>query len=158
VRELGHHDRLRCSCGGWTPFGRPLSRERFTRLVTELRSFLDQAVNDYQWAEGLCHDVTRRGEAIRAAGPSDPTGSAIADGRRQEIRAWVVLTSRLLERTLADMRMVDDAIGTALWIADPVPLERVDGEWHETGQVVFPWVAEAREAKGRRVARGEGIP
>jgi hypothetical protein len=152
-------DRLRCiGCGGWTAFGRPLDRERFARLVTELHSFLDQAVHDYQWAEGLCHDVVRRGQSIRGSGPSDPTGGAAADRRRQEIRVWVVLTSRLLERTLADMRLVDDAVGMALWIADPVPPERADGEWHETGQVVFPWVAEAREAKGRRVARGEGIP
>lgn len=144
-------DRLRCSeCHGWTPWGRPFSRDRLALVTGEIHSLVGRLLEDLSWDL----DPGRRGEPVRAAGPADPVGMAATDVRRVRVRSWASLAARLLERTLADLKLADEATGEALQAAESGPAERA-GTWYpqtELGAEVERQLA----YQARRIARGQG--
>lgn len=151
VRDL-RGDRLRCSeCHGWTPHGRPLSRDRLALVVGEIHSLVGRLVEDLSWDL----DPGRRGELVRSAGPADPTGEAATDVRRTRVRQWTVLSARLLERTLADLKLADEATGEALQAAEDGPPERLPGTWYPPTELSAE-VERQLAYQVRRMARGQG--
>jgi len=151
-------DRERCiGCGGWTPHGRPAPRGGFDQTVAELRSLLDRLALD--WG-AIAADPTpaRRGDGTggSALAWSDPTGDAATATGRRYIGDWVVLTARFLDRARLELRRADDAIGRALYAADPGPAEKTAGPWYPTVDIAArPDLIEAHDAQTRRHARGE---
>lgn len=147
-------DRERCvACGGWTPHGHPTPRGGFDPTVKELRSLLDRLVLDWR---AIADDPTpaRRGDSTgtSALAWSDPTGDAATRNRRTYISDWVTLTARFLDRARLELRRADDAIGRALYAADPGPNEKVAGPWYPVNR---PDLEEAYQNQADRRARGE---
>lgn len=155
-RDPHSGDRERCiTCSGWTPHGRPTPRGGFDQTISELRSLLDRLVTDWHT---IADDPTpaRRGDSNGggALAWSDPTGDSATATRRRYIGDWVTLTARFLDRARLELRRADDAIGKALYVADPGPPERVAGTWYPT-LILENEHADAVEAQQRRRARGE---
>lgn len=150
-------DRTRClRCAGWTAHGRILHPDRTAVLAGEARSLLAKLADDYPYVHDLAHDPTRRPQNGRAAGVSDPTGRAVADTTRQTIRALTVISDRLLERAVRDLRNIDEAIGDALLAAEPPgPVDHTPAPFHDTIPANRPDLEDAHAARHRRQGRGE---
>jgi len=147
-------DGLKCGrCGAWTPFGNPTTAERFTRRLDEVDSLLGRIRDDYVMILGIGYGLSVSGGVGRRSSPSDPTLSAVTDGRRERVRRLTVLAARILERALADIKRVDEALGDALLAVDHGPADRAGGQWYEGDPTLLH--ADAVEAQGRRQARGE---
>lgn len=173
IRDAITRDRLRCAgCGGWTPNGSPLSRVDFTKHSDEAASLLENATAEYAWLEGTLYGLQRHGTGSgRTSGPSDPTGAQVASEGLDRGRSWAALASRLLQRALAELQRVDEAVGEARYAIDRGPVAKVDyaptdmpcPRCKGLGRLaVVPEgrrdLAEAHAAASRRRARGEGVP
>jgi hypothetical protein len=156
VHCLAARERLRCAaCGGWTPYGRPASITLAERAATDAAGIFARALDDLAKIQPHLTSPTRRGETIRTSGPSDSVGALVADPRRLAAREWAVLASRLLERAVLHLRLMDDALGRALEVLDPGPASTPSAL-----EVFPPLVIDAeldtiRAAARRRAARGE---
>lgn len=156
VHCLVARERLRCAaCGAWTPYGRPASLPLAARAATDAAGIFARALDDLAKIQPHLSEPTRRGETIRTSGPSDSVGSLVADPRRLAAREWAVLASRLLERAVLHLRLMDDALGRALEVLDPGPASTASAL-----EVFPPLVTDdeldvARAAQGRRSTRGE---
>lgn len=161
--RLGDHpDPLRCGrCGGWTPHGGLPSIERAAILSREVASLVGRLADDYAWAHGISFAPGSNGSGGRRAGHSDPTGGLVADKTRVLVRAYAALAARLLEQAVRSLRSADEAIGDALFAAEPPgPKDHTPAPFHDPA-TLFPGrpdLAEAHGAQARRHARGEGIP
>lgn len=164
LRSTANLERFRCfACGGWTPHGPLLAASTVTALAREATSILAQlADNDYRWAHSVALAPTRRrnpAEANGKGGHGDPTGGHVGDEARARTRDYAVVAARLLERALRDLRAADEAIGEALYAAEPPgPVDHTKAPYHDTIPANRPDLADAHEARGRRWGRGEGIP
>lgn len=163
TRDPHTGDRDRCiTCGGWTPHGRRAPRGGFDQAVAELHSLLDRITSDWH---GFGDDPAPARRGGTTTGPSDlawsdPTYAAVAATRRGYIDDWLTLCCRFLDRARIELRRADDAIGRALYVADPPP-ERLAGNWWDNIPVTDTAGADDTEraallaAQTRRHARGE---
>lgn len=159
--HTGDHERC-LACGGFTPHGCRAPHHGFDSTVAELHSLLDRITSDWH---GFANDPTpaRRGEAAGSSDLawSDPTGDAATATRRAYIDGWLVLCARFLDRARVELTRADDAIGRALYVADPRPPERLAGNWWDNVPVTDTAGADDSErsrllaAQARRRARGE---
>lgn len=164
ARDPHASDRERCiACGGWTPHGRRQPRHGFHPTIAELHSLLDRIASD--WA-GFGDDPApahRGGQSDGASDIawSDPTGRSAVAARRAYVDEWLVLCCRFLDRARIELTRADEAIGRALYVADPRPPERLDGNWWDNVPVTDTSGADDGEraellrAQGRRRSRGE---
>lgn len=156
-------DPLRCArCGGWTPHGELPSRERVTILAREVAGFAARLADDYAWAHGISFAPGgSNGSGGRRQGHSDPTGGVVADQTRILVRFYAAIAARLLETAVRALGSADEAIGDALFTAEPPgPKDHTPAPYHDPA-TLFPGrpdLAEAHAAKDRRHTRGEGIP
>lgn len=163
TRDPHTGDRERClACAGWTPHGRPTPRRGFDQTAADLRSLLDRIATDWH---AIATDPTpaRLGDGNGSSDLawSDPTGDAATTERRRYITDWVTLTARFLDRARIELQRADDAIGRALYVADPHPPERLAGPWWDNVPVTDTSGADDGEragllaAQARRRQRGE---
>ena len=164
LRDTAAPNQLRCHrCGGWTPHGGLPSPERVTILVAEAISLLTELAlapkQNYRWAHGVAFDPTRRSNGGGArTGHGDPTGARVADPRRAMVRDAAIVAARLLERAVRDLRNADDAIGQALFAAEPPgPADHVQAPFHDPASLFpgRPDLEDSHAAQGRRWGRGE---
>lgn len=157
-------ERLRClRCAGWTPHGALPNPDRVTVLVREAISLLTELALEpkynYRWAHGIALSPNRSGSNGRGSAHGDPTGNQTADPRRAVVRDCTVIAARLLERIVRDLRSADDAIGQALLAAEPPgPFDHTPAPYHDAIPPTRPDLEEPYAARGRRRARGEGVP
>jgi len=156
-------DRDRCvACGGWTPHGHRTPRGGFSETIAELHGVLDRIATDWQ---GFGDDPapSRRGGTTTGSTDiawSDPTYATAVAHHRAYIDQWLILCCRFLDRARLELLRADDAIGRALYAADPPP-ERLDGNWWDNIPVTDTAGADDTErarllaAQSRRHARGE---
>lgn len=160
ARDPHTGDRERCvACGGWTPHGRREPKHGMARTIAELHSLIDRIASDWR---GFGDDPrpSCRGETTGTTDIawSDPTFAAAT--RSRYIDDWLVLCARFLDRTRLELRRADDAMGRALYAADPPP-ERHNGHWWDNMPVADTAGADDTEraqllaAQARRHARGE---
>lgn len=164
TKNITPGERLRCqTCAGWTPYGRPLTNDKISRLAEETISILAKLLDDHQWLQGIIHSPTRQGDpiAIKQTGHSDPTGQTTTDPQRLRIRNYVVLCGRLLEHINETARHADEAAGDAFLAAETRPPggdPHVPAAYHDTIPQGRPDLEQAHHARDRRHTRGEGIP
>lgn len=156
-------DPLRCAkCGGWTPHGGLPSIERVAILAREVTSLTARLADDYAWAHGIAFAPGgRNGAGGRRNGHSDPTGGVVADQTRIIVRAYTAIAARLLEAAVRSLRSADEAIGDALFAAEPPgPADHTPAPFHDPATLYpgRPDLAEAHAAQQRRHTRGQGIP
>jgi hypothetical protein len=154
---------LRCArCSGWTPHGGLPSIERVAILTREITSLTTRLADDYAWAHGIAFAPgSGNGAGRRRGGHSDPTGGVIADQTRITVRAYTAIAARLLEGAVRSLRNADEAIGDALYAAEPPgPKDHTPAPFHDPATLYpgRPDLAEAHAAQDRRHIRGEGIP
>lgn len=167
ARDPHTGDRERCiGCGGWTPHGRRAPRGGLNETIAELHSLLDRIADDWHGfgddpAPARLGGQTSGEEDTGSIAWSDPTGAAALAARRAYVDDWLVLCCRFLDRARLELRRADDAIGRALYVADPRPAERLAGNWWDNMPVVDTAGAddieraELLKAQTRRRARGE---
>lgn len=157
-------EHLRClRCGQWTPHRRLVSVDRAAGLTNEIVSLATKIADDYGWVHDLAHDPTRRGHG-NGHNPdvADPTLELVLAGeRRPQIAAYATIAARLLERALSALRTADEAIGDALYCAEPPgPADHTPAPFHDPATLYpgRPDLEAAHAAQVRRRARGEGTP
>ncbi len=161
LRSTASLERLRClRCAGWTPHGRMTPVDRNVLTTNELVSLATKIGEDYSWVHDLAYNPTRRGHGNgRSTDVADPTLNLIlTNERRPFIAAYATIASRLLERALVALRNADEAIGDALYYAEPPgPADHTPAPFHDPA-TLFPGrpdLAEAHAAQARRRGRGE---
>ena len=149
-------------CSGWTPHGGLPSTERVAILAREITSLTNRLADDYAWAHGIAFaPASGNGTGGRRGGHSDPTGGVIANQTRITVRAYTAIAARLLEGAVRSLRNADEAIGDALYAAEPPgPKDHTPAPFHDPATLYpgRPDLAEAHAARDRRRARGEEIP
>lgn len=160
LRDTEQLEPFRCHrCGGWTPHGALPSIERANILARETASLVAKLAEDYAWAHSVAFAPTRRGSNGRAPGHSDPTGNGTANTKRQIVKDYTTIAARLLERAVRALRSADEAIGDALFAAEPPgPVDHTPAPYHEPIPANRPDLEDAHAAQHRRQARGEGTP
>lgn len=164
LRSTTTPEHLRClRCAGWTPHGRLSNVEHIITVTSEAISLVQKLAEDYGWVHDLAYDPTRRGHGNgRTSDVADPTLALVLAGeRRPMIAAYATIASRLTERALVALRNADEAIGDALYCAEPPgPADHTPAPFHDPHSLYpgRPDLEAAHAAQNRRRTRGEGTP
>lgn len=147
----------RCErCGAIvTPRDNALSVTDAQRTVRRLRSLLAKAEEDYPKAFDAAAFPRRAGNGGgRPSDVSDPTGSAVADPRRQLAAIHVVLATRALRRAETALVRVDEALGDVFLAIDTgPPVNHYDQYWPRSETDAE--LEKLREYAAKRRAAGE---